>query len=241
MSEYRIAFAFVTKGIKQEMLCSGLGHLHRKVANCKRIPRSASLQAWYGRAPRKLRQKRVALVPQVLDPDLAGEKAVRGKVAQEREKVDRVPQALVLCRVLSIGNEIEYLLLLFRRAVQVCLAIIGSYTSRRATSVRRQHRLVVIILAREKIDKLRCPCLHCAAGVGIRRQNRLAQALQRLVLMRIEELRNVSAGFSSAFSCSMTWCACSAASRGMTRSTDPATIPVLSDFNTLRRETRSMA
>jgi len=80
-------------------------------------------EAWHRRASWPLRQKRVALVAQILDADLAGEKTIRGEIAQEREKLHGLTQAFVLRCVPAIRDEIENLALLLRRASQPCLAI----------------------------------------------------------------------------------------------------------------------
>ncbi len=55
-----------------------------------------ALDAGDGRAAGELGQESVALVAEILDADFAGEKAVRGEVAQEGEEFHRVFESFIL-------------------------------------------------------------------------------------------------------------------------------------------------
>ena len=84
--------------------CALKAGLHRKnfesgelrFSHCTAVPDSApdrsgnrhGLRLGNGRAPRETRLVGVADVPQILDANLAGEKAVRCHAAQEREELD---------------------------------------------------------------------------------------------------------------------------------------------------------
>jgi hypothetical protein len=115
------------------------------------------------RTPIKVRQKRIALIPQVLDSNLARKKSIRRHIPQQRKKLHPARQRLIRLRILSISNQIQNLLLLLLRALEIRLS-----ESRRASRIKPLHsaaqrRLVLLVLARQQINKFRSTRLPSSA------------------------------------------------------------------------------
>ena len=77
----------------------------------------------YRRTSIESKQEFVAYVTQILDADLAGEKAVDSHLAENSKEFYALTYAWLFISVLVIRNEIENLLLLFRSAVEIGLVI----------------------------------------------------------------------------------------------------------------------
>ena len=139
----------------------------------------------------EFRKEGVALVSQVLDPDLAGEEPIRREVAEKREALHRLDKRLVTFGVLAVCNEVEHFRLLCRRAIRPGLAVAPGTGRVEPPEQLAETLLVNVIFTSQQIDKLGRVGFDRTPRIVVCRNDGFAQCLQRLVLMRVEELRRV--------------------------------------------------
>src|SRR5712692_7501242 len=145
------------------------------------------------RAARKILEICVTDVLKIFDSDLAGEKAIRGQIPQERKELDALAESEVDFCVFPVRNQIENLLLLFRRAVQIRVAIAIDTSRIEPHQPAAQLQLIVLIFAGEQVNELGRTGFNGAAGVIVRGNDCLAKRLQRLVVVRREKCRGIAA------------------------------------------------
>ena len=97
------------------------------------------------RAPGKLLKVGVADITQVIDTDFAGIESVGGKLAQEAEKLNSLPQTWILLRVLPISDQVENLFYMAKFQAQAEVFRCGSnqaslYSEGQAYKVSQTYR-----------------------------------------------------------------------------------------------------
>src|ERR1700747_1909094 len=137
----------------------------------------------YPRAPRKFLQECVADIAKVFYADLAGEEAVGGKLAQCREEFDPWSESGVFLDALAIRDEIEDFYLLHATTFKIALAVAVNAGRVEPLDPAAELQLVVFVFAGQQINEFGRAGLKRPAGFVVRRNDGLAQRLQRLVLM----------------------------------------------------------
>jgi hypothetical protein len=137
----------------------------------------------YRRAPRKFLQECVTDIAKIFYADLAGEEAVGGKLAQRGEEVDTWSESGVFLDALTIRDEVEDFYLLHATTFKIALAVAVNAGRVEPLDPAAELQLVVFVFAGQQINEFGCAGLKRPAGFIVRRNDSLAQRLQRLVLM----------------------------------------------------------
>ena len=145
----------------------------------------------HGRATGKFAQGLVALVLQVGYANFTGIEAVHGHVAQESEKDDALPQRGILLGVLAVSNQVEDLLTLIEAAFHKRLFVTVHAEAVQPNQTTAERELELIVFTGEQVDKFRGASFDGSAGVIVFGDDRVAEPVQRFILVRRKVFRRV--------------------------------------------------
>src|SRR5256885_9541841 len=155
------------------------------------FPHFVASSPWQIRAARPFAPRHVPDVLQIFNPDFARVIPVASKIAQERKKRHALAQRSVSLRIFPVRDQVQNLFPLSRRALQINLSVLVRAPRIEPQQPAAELHLKLFVLARQQIDKFRRARFDRSSRFFILRQDRVAQRIQRLILMRIEELRRV--------------------------------------------------
>src|SRR5271154_5367789 len=154
---------------------------------------------WQVGTPREFSEGGVTDIAEILDADFAGEKAICGEIAEQREESHALAQARIGGGVLAAGNGVEDLFALFDGAADIVRpkAIRAGRIEPHNSSA--QLELVLGVFAGEQVNELRRASFHGSTGLIVSGDDGITQCLERLVLMSGEKFWLVAAGRSGSF------------------------------------------